>query len=739
MRPVVWEHAGAEIVWDPASLRRLLPSRVHRLVAGAPVDDVVALTLETIATVEATPTRLSAPVAIEVVRLRAALVAASDAEYAAARDAALPFVERADPIRLGCLAGAFTAERAWTERAIRGYLAKGARPARLAELVGPFVTDPRLAEQLAVATAASPRGVAPFAHDVVAHLGFDAVGPLRAMLLGRFSDSSVDVVARALGRIGSDAAGRVLMPLAAVRPLRPRAVSWAKRHPERAVRILTSLIDEPTDEALDLAEASDIRSPLEALLGELAPAPPRRSTEWPRETPAPLREAAKRPAFLVPERLPRLTLRDGRELPEAAVLGLARLLREPDEAELRAVRGACDPDRLAEVAMALFEQWLAHGADAKASWAVMGLGHFGRDAQIEQLLPYLAEWQQRGAHRRAGTLLDAIATMGTEAALFELDRVARKDRYRKLRARATEAVAKAGAALGLSGEELEDRLAPTLGLDARGATSLDLGGRTLAVTFDETLTPRVGGRATFPRRRVSDDPALHAEASARFRALRKKASEVAEQQVTRLERMMIHERDVSLADFHEHFVMHPLVRHLVTRLVWGAYDRTFRVADDGSLADVEDDAVELRPGARVRLPHTLRLSEEARIRWAEVLADYELVQPFEQLGRRVYVPSAEERRAAHLLRSEGRVVDWPALVRLERAGFVRSTRDGLRYTNFDGSVAGAAVRVVAHPGLHVGDPTGSGEQRLVEVSVPRLEALPEVIQSEVCRALALHL
>lgn len=156
MRPVVWEHAGAEIVWDPASLRRLLPSRVHRLVAGAPVDDVVALTLETIATVEATPTRLSAPVAIEVVRLRAALVAASDAEYAAARDAALPFVERADPIRLGCLAGAFTAERAWTERAIRGYLAKGARPARLAELAGPFVTDPRLAEQLAVATAASP-------------------------------------------------------------------------------------------------------------------------------------------------------------------------------------------------------------------------------------------------------------------------------------------------------------------------------------------------------------------------------------------------------------------------------------------------------------------------------------------------------------------------------------------------------------------------------------------------------
>lgn len=737
--PIVWTLEDGAIVWDAASLARVKPSRVHGLVPGRAAEDVVALareTAEAFASIRAGGLPKDAEARVET--LRAALVAASPDDYAAARDAAAPFGDAGD-VTLGLLAASFTAEPAWTDRALRAHLARGARPARLTELLGPFTTDPALGVELAILTAPSPRALWPHAHDVVAHLRGEAVAPLRAMLLHRFSDSSMDVVARALGRVGTEAAGRVLLPLVAVRRLRPRARSWARRHPALAIPILRALIEAPTDEALDLAETSDIGSSLEALLAELVPRPAV-AERWPPGTPAALREGRpRRPTFLVASRLPRLALADGAELPASATERLAAALASRDAATLEIIKRSCRAERLAELAMAILEQWLAHGADPRDAWAIDALGALGTDGQIEALLPYLAEWQGRGGAARAGRLLDAIAAMGTEVALLELDRVARKDRYRRLRARAREAVAKAGAALGLSGDELEDRLAPTLGLDAAGALRLDVGGRTLEVRFDEALRPvvvdRGRARTRFPKARVGDDPALHADAAVRFSTLRRQAARVADQQVARLERMMVHEREVAWADFVTCFMKHPLVRHLVRRLVWAADGVTFRVADDGGLADRHDAPRSAPPGARVRVAHPLRLDDGERAGWAEVLADYELAQPFPQLGRRVETPTAEERRAGRLRRLEGREVPWPAIQRLVRAGFEPRTRDGLRYTELEGHVFERAVRVVITPGLHVGEPSGSGAQRILAVEVPELGALPDVLASEILRAL----
>ncbi|MEZ4336446.1 MAG: DUF4132 domain-containing protein [Sandaracinaceae bacterium] len=731
----------SEIVWDAASLSRLKPSRIHRLVPGRPVEDVLSLAIETArAFAAARKGTLPRDAEARVEVLRSALVAANDERYAEARAAVADLAE-ADEVVLALLAAAFTAETAWTARAMRAHLDRGARPARLTELLGPFLTDPGASTELAILTAPSPRALWPHALDVVAHLGEAAVAPLRAMLLHRFSDSSMDGVARALGRIGTEPAGRVLLPLAAVRRLRPRARSWARRYPDLAIPLLRSLIDAPTEEALDLAESHDIASSLEALLGELVPRPAAVGEEvWPAATPAVLREGhPPRPRFLVAQRLPRIALADGSELPPSATERLAAALAAGDHAALAAIRSTCRPDRLASLALALLEQWLAHGADPREGWAIDALGVLGRDTQIEGLLPYLAEWQGRGAAARAGRLLDAIAAMGTERALLELDRVARKDRYRRLRTRAREAVAKAGAALGLSGDELEDRLAPTLGLDPTGRLVLDLGAHALEVRFDEHLRPRLleegRERNRFPPRRRGDDPERWAAAKARFADLRRQAARVADQQVARLERMMVLEREVSWADFDTCFMKHPLVGHLVRRLIWATDERRFRVTDDGTLADLDDAPLPMPEVARVRLVHPLGLPEPERAAWAEVLADYELTQPFEQLGRRLVTATPDERAAKRLLRLEAREVPWPAVQRLVHAGFVASTRDGLRYTVFEGSVFDRPVRLEVTPGLHVGEPTGSGAQRVVAIDIPDLDRLSDVLASEVSRAI----
>jgi hypothetical protein len=92
---------------------------------------------------------------------------------------------------------------------------------------------------------------------------------------------------------------------------------------------------------------------------------------------------------------------------------------------------------------------------------------------------------------------------------------------------------------------------------------------------------------------------------------------------------------------------------------------SFRVAEDRTLAGVDDEALTLPEGAAVRLPHPLLLGDDV-VRWAEVFADYELVQPFEQLSRPVMAFTAEELATGRLSRLEGAKVPVGPLIGLQR-------------------------------------------------------------------------
>ena len=76
-------------------------------------------------------------------------------------------------------------------------------------------------------------------------------------------------------------------------------------------------------------------------------------------------------------------------------------------------------------------------------------------------------------------------------------------------------------------------------------------------------------------------------------------------------------------------------------LVWGRFDGdvlvdTFRVAEDQTLADIHDDELVLDRGTdndTVGVVHPMHLTPADVRRWAAVLADYEILQPFPQIGR----------------------------------------------------------------------------------------------------------
>ncbi|MEV5408184.1 DUF4132 domain-containing protein [Thermopolyspora sp. NPDC052614] len=375
-----------------------------------------------------------------------------------------------------------------------------------------------------------------------------------------------------------------------------------------------------------------------------------------------------------PWMLPQVRLRgDGCALPTAAVGHVLTMLTmsKPGEvyAGVEVVRELCDPGSLAEFSWAVFEAWRADGMPPQDGWALQQLGWLGDDETVRRLTPVIHAWPGESGHSKAVAGLDALAAIGTDVALMHLYGIAQKAQFKGLKTRAQEKVAEVAEGLGLTSEQLADRLVPDFGLDAGGGMVLDYGPRRFVVGFDEQLTPYVADedgkrRASLPKPGVKDDPELAPEAYKRFATLKKDVRTAAADQVRRLEAAMVSGRRWSTSEFAEFFVAHPLLWHITRRLVWTAehdgVSTAFRVAEDRTYADVEDEVLTLPESARVGIAHPVTLGE-ALTGWSQVFADYEIMQPFPQLGRAVHVLAEEERASGALRRFEKTRVSLGAL------------------------------------------------------------------------------
>ncbi|MFC7563877.1 DUF4132 domain-containing protein [Actinomadura namibiensis] len=440
------------------------------------------------------------------------------------------------------------------------------------------------------------------------------------------------------------------------------------------------------------------------------------------------------PAWADTELLPQVLLRGGRlALPATATRNLVAMVcassvREPYPG-LRQVEELLDPASLAELAWALYtaERGARHWASDGVRYALLS---WGDDRTADRLAPVVAAWNKSYVGDRDGTTaLELFARLGTDGALRHLHRLSTTARDReRTRWHARYLLGRIAGERGLTVEQLIDRLVPGLGLDAGGTTVLDYGPRRFTVGFDERLMPFVidesgKRRKTLPKPGVRDDATLAPAAHRRFAELRKEVRTATTEQLTRLEDAMITGRTWTAGEFRDVFVAHPLLWHIVRRLVWSATTdertTTFRVAEDRTLAGVDDAALTLPDDATVCLPHPITLGEEALRPWRQIFADYEIQQPFLQLARPTHTLAEEEHGLAELARFEGRATDFGRVLALTRRGWELR---GKEYSGFRRQVTrtagpGRHVMVFLDPGIRVSAPGEHAEQRTVRVTL----------------------
>ena len=569
-------------------------------------------------------------------------------------------------------------------------------------------------------------------------------GEIVSVQVAEASGFDVDFREAALPIANLAAARHMADAFARLKLLRATAVAWLDRHPADAAALLV-----PDALGADKKRRNAAEVALRYLVAKHGPETVREAAvRYGDEATAAIRpivdadplapvgvKIPKLGGWAAPALLPQVLVAGGqRALPQEAVEHLITVLAlatpEYPYAGIEVVAKACDRESLSRFSLTLFEQWLNAGAPTAEVWALTQLVHFADDHTVRTLAPLVAKWPGESQHHRAVKGLKVLGEVGTETAMRAIQTIAEKAKFDAIRWEANEQIKRIAEKLGLTTEQLADRLLPDFGLGDQAAMVLDYGPRTFTVRFDEQLKPYVADEAgkprkTLPKPGVKDDERVAGEAYQRFTALKKDLRTVAADLVKRLEAAMLKGRIWTLAEFRQYYVEHALSGHLARRLVWIAeHDGNrigFRIAEDGSFSDVEDETFTPAADAAIRVAHPALLGTEVQA-WAEVLADYEILQPFEQMNRPVCAFTEDEIATGFLTRFAGVTVEVGRILGMTNRGWDRTGYESGVELSVDYHLpGGGAIIVDLDPGIYVGSVNAYPDQTIKRVYLSGVE------------------
>lgn len=328
----------------------------------------------------------------------------------------------------------------------------------------------------------------------------------------------------------------------------------------------------------------------------------------------------------------------------------------------------------------------------------------------------LTEWMS--GDKVPNAALVALGRIATAEAVAALQQLAGTTRHNGFRKRIAAAQAAAAESAGLTPSQLVERTVPTGGLDQHGAVSLTSGEVTARALLDDALRVALewGTADGWTARPPAGADA--AEVNRVKRAVKELKDLVAGER-RRLEALLAADRRWEPADWRRHYLDHLVTGRIARRLLW-VFDvdgtRVTGLPLDAGTVRTPDGEVTIDGAGGVRLWHPATAGTHEVAAWREWLLRAELVQPFKQAFREVYLLTpAELTTATHSHRFAAHVLHYQQLYALFKERGWAANYLG----NHQGGYDGRARREFADAGL-----TAVFEHQQVEE--------PDAFRAELC-------
>lgn len=468
-----------------------------------------------------------------------------------------------------------------------------------------------------------------------------------------------------------------------------KAKKAAKR--ETAIEIIAAMNDgswkETLEAALEKERSEKLRTKLESLLGISGEGKKAGANTADLVTELTKGNKTRKLSWLYESEYPKIHFTDGSEADEKYMKSILLCYSGEDYKNGELLAKALDPAELAAYAAEVMGRWISAGAAAKNKWVLIFAAIWGGTEMIATFVYYIKYWSDNMRGAMAVAAVKALALNGSPEALMQIDNFARKYKSNQVKAAANTAMAEAADFLGITAEELGDRIVPDMGFDDRMCRVFDYGKRQFNVYLLPTLEIEIwnGDKKikNLPKPGANDSADIADKSYAEFKEMKKQLKSVIAIQKARLEYTFICDRKWTAENWKKLFVKNPVMHSFAIGLIWGVYEddkliSTFRYMDDGSFTTVDEDEFELPENGSISLVHPVELTESEISAWSEQLEDYEIVQPFSQLTRKIYRPTEEELETTEITRfRDKRAMNLTFLSKMTKNGWFKGTaQDG---------------------------------------------------------------
>jgi hypothetical protein len=188
---------------------------------------------------------------------------------------------------------------------------------------------------------------------------------------------------------------------------------------------------------------------------------------------------------------------------------------------------------------------------------------------------------------------------------------------------------------------LADKYIGTAGLNDTGVQYFDYGGRVFTARIGQDLqfilqSPDGKIIQALPKSKQTENETLVEVAKKMFNHHKSQLNQIITLQNIRLYDAMCATRKWPILLWQAHLLNQPVMKHLISRLVWlnidehGQLIQTFRPAEDGCLLNLNDEEVQLPANSQVMLAHRVLLDNHDIELWQSHFQDYKITPLFSQ-------------------------------------------------------------------------------------------------------------